>query len=114
MLKSKIRLLFFFFSDRSHVNVNNSNTNITSNFSPSTAAAATNQANSKLNVKSIVSVEPLKIKLAEEEEPRAPNQGETDTLVKKLFDVYKLQKQQVSLPIIYQNCFRYFITNLKK
>jgi hypothetical protein len=67
-----------------------------------TAGSSSNSNNgnsvniSKLNVNHIVSVEPLKIKLNEGEEPRAPNQDETDVLIKRLFDVYKQQKQQVN------------------
>jgi hypothetical protein len=37
----------------------------------------------------------LKIRLIDGEEPRIPSQEEIDLIVKKLFDVYKQQKQQV-------------------
>ncbi len=72
----------------------------------STISSYRNSASlSKLNVSNIVSVEPLKIKLTDSEEPRAPNQDETDILVKKLFDVYKQQKQQVN----FFECFARFL-----
>lgn len=50
---------------------------------------------SKLGVHNIVSTEPLKIRLNETDEPRSPNAEESDALLKRLFESYKLQKQQV-------------------
>ena len=49
----------------------------------------------KISINQIYSVEPLRIKLSENEEPRAPSLEESEIIIKKLFDTYKQQKQQV-------------------
>jgi hypothetical protein len=50
---------------------------------------------SKLGLNHIFSVEPLKICISDNETPRAPNLEECEMLIKRLYDVYKQQKQQV-------------------
>jgi hypothetical protein len=51
---------------------------------------------SKLNLSNIYTVEPLRIKLHENDEPRAPSLEEAEVFISKLYDLYKHQKQQVS------------------
>jgi hypothetical protein len=48
-----------------------------------------------LGIQHIFSIEPLRISIHENEAPREPNFEETEVLVKKLFEVYRQQKQQV-------------------
>ena len=67
-------------------NTANSNTNTTTNNVP---------AVSKLNLNHICSIEPLRIRLSEKDEPRAPTVEESESIIKKLFELYKQQKQQV-------------------
>lgn len=55
--------------------------------------------NMKLGLNHIFSVEPLKICVNEDESPRAPNIDECEILIKKLYDLYKQQKQQVCIYI---------------
>jgi hypothetical protein len=57
----------------------------------------TSQQVTKVSISHIFSVEPLKIKMNESEEARAPTLDEADALVKKLFEIYKQQKQQVNV-----------------
>lgn len=60
----------------------------------------------KLSVEHIHSLEPLRIKIAETEEPRAPNANESEILIRLLFSMYKQQKQQV------RNSSRLFVFKL--
>ena len=89
-----------------HVNSLNSSNNNNNNSNNNNGANATaKNANSnrtisslpKLNLNHIYSIEPLRIKFNDGEEPRIPTNEETEMLVKKLFNTYKLQKQQVYL-----------------
>ncbi|RNA07090.1 coiled-coil domain-containing 74B-like isoform X1 [Brachionus plicatilis] len=50
----------------------------------------------KININQIYSIDPLRIKMSEAEEPRAPSLQESEIIIKKLFDIYKQQKQQIS------------------
>jgi hypothetical protein len=78
---------------------------INSGFKPTAATTAVdNNANSStkstngvkvISVEQIFSLEPLMVKTAENEEPRAPTSEESEILVKNLFALYKQQKQQV-------------------
>ena len=79
-------------------NTNANNSNLVSN--NNTANANTTTTNnvpivSKLNLNHICSIEPLRIRLSEKDEPRAPTVEESESIVKKLFELYKQQKQQV-------------------
>jgi len=97
---------------RPNVNVNTANAsnsnNNSSNNSNSNANQIANQMSnnntnnslnqmfiSKLNLNHIYTIEPLLIKMNEKDQPRAPNQDESESIIKKLFELYKQQKQQV-------------------
>ena len=60
------------------------------------SGSATATAHVKLNISNILTLEPLQIKITENEESRAPTNDECEVLLKKLFEVYKQQKQQVA------------------
>ncbi len=49
----------------------------------------------KLNLNNIYTIEPLRIKMHEYEEPRQPTLEESEVFISKLYDLYKHQKQQV-------------------
>lgn len=68
------------------VNVNNSNNN----------ASSSNQLTKSLNLNNIYTVEPLRIKLNDNDEPRPPTLEESEIFISKLYDLYKHQKQQIS------------------
>jgi hypothetical protein len=51
---------------------------------------------SNLSIANIYSIEPLKIKSQQNEEARAPNIDECESIIKNLYEIYKQQKQQVS------------------
>lgn len=79
---------------RPNVNVNNE-----------IAAAAVNNSpnsknnvflNQKLNLNHIYTIEPLLIKVNDKDDPRTPSKEESESIVKKLFELYKQQKQQIS------------------
>ena len=55
-----------------------------------------NHTLAKLNLNNIYTVEPLRIKLHEQDEPRPPTLEESEVFISKLYDLYKHQKQQVS------------------
>ena len=50
---------------------------------------------STLSIANIYSIEPLKIKTQQNEEARAPNIDECESIIKNLYEIYKQQKQQV-------------------
>ncbi len=50
----------------------------------------------KLNLSNIYTVEPLRIKVHENDEPRPPTLEESEIFISKLYDLYKHQKQQVN------------------
>jgi hypothetical protein len=83
-------------------NVNSLNSNTSNNNNNQTNTTSKNANNSrnttifpKLNINHIYSIEPFRIKFNDGEEPRTPTNEEIEMLVKKLFNTYKLQKQQV-------------------
>ncbi len=51
---------------------------------------------SKLNLNNIYTIDPLRIKITDTDEPRAPTYEECEIIIKKLFDIYRQQKQQVN------------------
>ena len=75
-------------------NVNNTNTNYNQNANSSTSSSF-NSLLLKLNLNNIYTVEPLLIKLSETDEPRAPTHEESEVIIKRLFETYRQQKQQV-------------------
>jgi len=79
-------------------NVNNSNPSnsaIANHLSNNNTSSLNHMLISKLNLNHIYTIEPLLIKINEKDEPRAPNQEESESIIKKLFELYKQQKQQV-------------------
>ena len=62
-----------------------------------TGQVPVNHTLAKLNLNNIYTVEPLRIKLHEHDEPRPPTLEESEVFISKLYDLYKHQKQQVSL-----------------
>ena len=88
-------------SGNSNPNSNpNSSLNNKNNYTVSNHNNSVNSLNqmliSKLNLNHIYTVEPLLIKVNEKDEPRAPNIEESESIIKKLFELYKQQKQQVN------------------
>ena len=73
-------------------NLNNNNNNNNNNTSTSSSF---NSLLLKLNLNNIYTVEPLLIKLNETDEPRAPTHEESEVIIKRLFETYRQQKQQV-------------------
>lgn len=61
-----------------------------------TMSASSGTALNKLNLNNIYTVEPLRIKLHENDEPRPPTLEESEIFISKLYDLYKNQKQQIS------------------
>lgn len=88
-------------SNNPNTNANNSNLVSNNNNINNTANSNTNTTTnnvpvvSKLNLNHICSIEPLRIRLSEKDEPRAPTVEESESIIKKLFELYKQQKQQV-------------------
>ena len=78
--------------------VTEGNSNVENNVSSGQAMASVRIASGspRINVDHIYSLEPLRIKTSEHEEPRAPTTEESDMLVRSLFSMYKQQRQQVS------------------
>ena len=74
---------------------NNSNNAISNHLSNNNTNSLNQMLISKLNLNNIYTIEPLLIKINEKDEPRAPNQEESESIIKKLFELYKQQKQQV-------------------
>lgn len=82
----------------------NKRTAVNSGFRPSSnnnpinqaANVNTNSSITKLNLNNIYTVEPLRIKLNESDEPRPPTLEESEIFISKLYDLYKHQKQQIS------------------
>ena len=64
--------------------------------SPSLNQHVTNSNLAKINLNNIYTIEPLRIKLNENDEPRAPTNEESEVFISKLYNLYKHQKQQVS------------------
>jgi hypothetical protein len=75
--------------------VNNNNNNIF-NVNNSSTNSSFNSILLKLNLNNIYTVEPLLIKISETDEPRAPTHEESEVIIKRLFETYRQQKQQVS------------------
>ncbi|CAF0855488.1 unnamed protein product [Brachionus calyciflorus] len=50
----------------------------------------------KININQIYSIDPLRIKLNESDEPRTPSLEESEIIIKKLYETYKQQKQHIS------------------
>lgn len=50
----------------------------------------------KINLNNIYTIEPLRIKLNENDDPRPPTLEETEVFILKLYNLYKHQKQQVT------------------
>lgn len=78
--------------------VNNDSKNQLSVNNINNSSATSSSFNSillKLNVNNIYTVEPLLIKLSETDEPRAPTHEESEVIIKRLFETYRQQKQQV-------------------
>ncbi len=76
------------------MSVNNYNNQNLNNNSTSTNSSF-NSLLLKLNLNNIYTVEPLLIKLNETDEPRAPTHEESEVIIKRLFETYRQQKQQV-------------------
>jgi hypothetical protein len=76
---------------------NNSNNTISNHLSNNNTNSLNHMLISKLNLNNIYTIEPLLIKINEKDEPRAPNQEESESIIKKLFELYKQQKQQVKI-----------------
>ena len=81
---------------KNHLSVNNStNQSFNMNQNNSSTNSSFNSLLLKLNLNNIYTVEPLMIKLSEAEEPRAPTHEESEVIIKRLFETYRQQKQQV-------------------
>lgn len=80
-------------------NTSNNNSTMNSNRSNYQQSSVGGSGTLKLTINQIYSVEPLRIKLNESDEPRAPSLDESEVLIKKLFELYKQQKQQVKRSI---------------
>ncbi len=76
--------------------VNNNNNNNIFNVNNSSTNSSFNSILLKLNLNNIYTVEPLLIKISETDEPRAPTHEESEVIIKRLFETYRQQKQQVS------------------
>ena len=88
-LFNKICFLLPRLSTNSSNNMNNFPVNT------NTMSASSGTALNKLNLNNIYTVEPLRIKLHENDEPRPPTLEESEIFISKLYDLYKNQKQQV-------------------
>jgi hypothetical protein len=82
-------------NNNANTNANNSNLVNSNNATNTTTANNNNPIVTKLNLNHICSIEPLRIRLSEKDEPRAPTVEESESIIKKLFELYKQQKQQV-------------------